>query len=165
MLEVIESPTHATRSTRPAAGRGEDVVVAKYATAAESSEAIVRSTNREDFIIATPDGVVPATADPNQIGTPYQAPGWPGMVTWPQYSIKRVDTLPTPPAAGDPQTVKYPLPTNYNAASWDGHMTLTNMITVRMGDHDFLAGFARGQLSAFKSSFFGAIEEEAPNGS
>jgi hypothetical protein len=104
-------------------------------------EPIAASTNAGDYI-PVPNG------DPAIPDDPYRNPVWPGMVTWPQYSVKRVDT--NFEVSGPNQTVKFPMPTTYGSATWDGHMTLTNMITVRTGGHDFLAGFSRGKLDAFK---------------
>lgn len=78
----------------------------------------------------------------------HMIPGWSGMVSWPQYSLKRVDTAAD--SQGANKTFRYPLYDSANPATWDGHMTLSNMITVRTGDNDFVAGFSRGKLEAFK---------------
>ncbi len=73
-------------------------------------------------------------------GNPMPVPGWPGMVSWPQYSLDR-----------DGTRAELPPKDFYPMADWDGHLTLSNMITVRTGDSDFIAGFARGRLDAFKA--------------
>lgn len=81
-------------------------------------------------------------------------PGWPGMVSWPQYSLDRDGT--------NKQLRPKPL---YPMADWDGHLTLSNMITVRTGDSDFIAGFARGRLDAFKARAWWEPRDLKPNAS
>lgn len=89
--------------------------------------------------------------------------GWPGLVTWPTYSLDRNDLVdtggnPLPPgiayaapqgssASGVPPT---PSGASYVMAAWDGNMTLSNLIAYKMEDIDFILGFARGKLDAFK---------------
>jgi len=99
------------------------------------------------------DDSVPNT-DPNHI-----SPGWPGMVSWPQYSLKRVNT-----AVGGTGTLRYPMYDSANPATWDGHLTLSNMITVRTGDNDFVAGFSRGKLEAFKVRAWWEPKDLSANG-
>ncbi|MBL4848376.1 MAG: hypothetical protein JKY65_22885 [Planctomycetes bacterium] len=99
------------------------------------------------------DDSVPNT-DPN-----HMAPGWPGMVSWPQYSLKRVNS-----SVGGTGTARYPLYDTANPATWDGHLTLSNMITVRTGDNDFVVGFARGKLEAFKVRAWWEPKDVDPSG-
>lgn len=92
----------------------------------------------------------------NQLAYQGYAHGWPGMVTWPTYSLDRQDRFDTagnPLPAGQGYAAKYDgtgATANYIMASYDGHMTLTNLIAYVMQDNDFVIGFARGKLEAFK---------------
>jgi hypothetical protein len=92
----------------------------------------------------------------------HMIPGWSGMVSWPQYSLKRIDTAAD--SQGANKTFRYPLYDSANPATWDGHLTLSNMITVRTGDNDFVAGFSRGKLEAFKVRAWWEPKDVEPGG-
>lgn len=107
------------------------------------NDAFTASVNREYFRTTTSTPPATGITDPNHMN-----PGWAGMVSWPQYSLKRIDS--SADSEGANKTFRYPLYDSANPATWDGHLTLSNMITVRTGDNDFVAGFSRGKLEAFK---------------
>lgn len=69
--------------------------------------------------------------------------GWPGIVTWPGYSLDRNDT-------NNPSVISYSPKAEYVMAPWDGYMTLSNLIAYVMQDMDFIIGFARASLDAIK---------------
>src|SRR5690606_28764085 len=74
------------------------------------------------------------------------------MVSWPQYALDR-----------DGTRADFAPKEHYPMADWDGHLTLSNMITVRTGDSDFIAGFARGRLDAFKARAWWEPRDIEPN--
>lgn len=78
--------------------------------------------------------------------------GWPGVVSWPNYSLERELT------PMKPTTLPHP------AADSGGHLTLTNLIGVKTSDADFMAGFARGRLEAFKGRAYWDPRFEDPSG-
>lgn len=67
-------------------------------------------------------------------------PGYPGVTTYPQYSLRR---------EGSPN--RWRIKDEYDAATWDGQLSLTNLIYVRPGHEDFICGFANGSLDAYKT--------------
>lgn len=75
--------------------------------------------------------------------------GWPGMVTWPNYSLDRQDRI-DGLGSFQPTGISYTTKQKYVMAQWDGHMMLSNLIAYIMQDMDFVMGFARGKLDAFK---------------
>ena len=119
----------------------------------DTNDAFTASINKPAFF----DTTVPTT-DPT-----HRSPGWPGMVSWPQYSLKRRDTRPDSLPTNQ-QTLQYPMYETANPATFDGHLTLSNMITVRTGDNDFVAGFARGSLEAFKVRAWWEPKDVEPSG-
>ena len=84
----------------------------------------------------------PSTSGPGFVG-------WPGLVSWPTYSLERNDLV---DAGGNPLPpgIAYAAKSKYVMAPWDGNMTLTNLIAYKMEDIDFIIGYARGRLDAFK---------------
>lgn len=77
---------------------------------------------------------------------------WPGVVSWPNYSLVRGAS----PALA--------LASPYSAASWDGYLTLTNVIANKIGDPDFETGFAEGVLPALKVRSWIEPKDEFPTG-
>ncbi len=78
--------------------------------------------------------------------------GWPGVVSWPEYSLARVGGA------------NHPLGPAHTPASWDGHLTLANMMGVRTTNPDFVTGFARGRLEAFKARAWHELKDEDATG-
>jgi len=93
-------------------------------------------TNREDYGPTTPAAADPVT--PREDGDGFE--GWPGVLTMPNYSLDRRD-----------RDNNYEMEAQYVPAAWDGSLTLTNLIAYAMADPDFIWGFARGRLEAFKA--------------
>ncbi|RMG11453.1 MAG: hypothetical protein D6731_15650 [Planctomycetota bacterium] len=75
--------------------------------------------------------------------------GWPGLITQPVYSIVRDDLELHEIAGATP-------------AQYDGHMTLTNLLGVRAQPWDFIAGFSRGTLDAFKCRVWWDPKDQNP---
>lgn len=65
--------------------------------------------------------------------------GWPGVTSYPVYSIHREE--------GDPALA---MKNEYEAADWDGHLLLSNLLATRAQPMDFIVCFARGSVHAFK---------------
>lgn len=78
--------------------------------------------------------------------------GWPGVTSFPTYSCER-----NPAAQG------WSLGNEYTAASWDGHLTLSNLQLQEVWPQDFVAGFARGSLRAFKCRVWWEPKDQAPH--
>lgn len=65
--------------------------------------------------------------------------GWPGVLSYPNYSLRRS------------LAAFYPPDSSFPPAQWDGHLELSNLIAHnQIRDWDFVAGFARGSFQAFK---------------
>lgn len=79
-------------------------------------------------------------------------PGWPGVVSWPNYSLVR--------DSGPDLALKAP----HQPATWDGALTLTNLIGSKTADPDFNAGFARGRMDAIKGRAWFDPKDETPQG-
>lgn len=78
-------------------------------------------------------------------------PGWPGMVTHPVYSLAR--------KGGEDH---HAIQDKYAPALYDGHVTLSNLLGVAVEKHDFVAGFARGSVNAFKSRVWWDPKDQDP---
>jgi len=79
-------------------------------------------------------------------------PGWPGLVSWPNYSLARADDA--------WRTMRAP----HGPATWDGSLTLTNQIGTKMAAPDFNVGFSRDRLEAVKGRAYFDPKDELPNG-
>ncbi|MEZ6183955.1 MAG: hypothetical protein R3F62_02975 [Planctomycetota bacterium] len=65
--------------------------------------------------------------------------GWPGVLTGPNYSLERLGT-----------NTLWQIADEYVPATYDGHLTLNNLLALKTEPPDFMIGFSRGQLKAFK---------------
>ncbi len=90
---------------------------------------------------------------PETIGAEYKAAhdatgngqpisGFPGILTYPQYSFVR-----TPDRNNSGEWAPGP---DYHMATWDGHLALSNLQGFVTTAPDFVADFSRGNVSAFK---------------
>src|SRR5262249_19560040 len=84
----------------------------------------------------------PAYVDKGETG--YDArrsgtPAFPGVTSYPQYSLRRMNIK-----------NMWRMPDTYDAATWDGYLTLTNLVGVNTWHPDFICGFAHGSLAAYK---------------
>ncbi|MCA8920521.1 MAG: hypothetical protein KDD82_01860 [Planctomycetes bacterium] len=85
-------------------------------------------------------------------GAGYPLPGWPGVVTWPNYSVIRDGTT------------EKPLRADFAAADYEGYLTLTNQIGNELTSTDFAAGFSRGGFDAFKVRSWWEPKDQFPTG-
>ena len=118
-----------------------------------------RLTSQDDFE-RNRAFMVPGNSIPNNNGAsprvgmsaPTSSADWPGMVTWPNYSLIR---------QGTPEL---PLHADFPAASWDGYLTLTNIIANKIADPDFALGWSEGALAATKVRAWVDPKDEFPTG-
>lgn len=83
----------------------------------------------------------------------YPLPGWPGVVSWPNYSVIR-----------DNATPEMLLRSDFAAADYEGYLTLTNQIGNTLTSLDFAAGFSRGAFDAFKVRSWWEPKDQFPTG-
>jgi hypothetical protein len=77
--------------------------------------------------------------------------GWPGVTSFPAYSCERA-----------PSGEGWIMGSEYSAASWDGHLELSNLQLQEVWPQDFVAGFARGSLKAFKCRVWWEPKDQMP---
>ncbi|MEZ6187234.1 MAG: hypothetical protein R3F62_19755 [Planctomycetota bacterium] len=85
-------------------------------------------------------------------GAGYPLPGWPGVVSWPNYSVIR---------DGGPEKL---MRQDFAAADYEGYLTLTNQIGNELTATDFAAGFSRGAFEAFKVRSWWEPKDQLPTG-
>ncbi|MCO5172370.1 MAG: hypothetical protein M9894_39225 [Planctomycetes bacterium] len=77
--------------------------------------------------------------------------GWPGVTSYPVYSLARERT--------DPGLA---MEDAYEAADWDGHLLLSNLLATRVQPMDFVVCFARGSMEAFKARAWWEPKDQNP---
>lgn len=118
----------------------------------------LRLTTQDDFernrALAIPGNTIPNNnASAGRVGMNLAAvvADWPGMVSWPNYSLART---------GADRALR----PEYPAAAWDGYLTLTNIIAHKLADPDFAAGFAEGVQEGIKVRAWVDPKDEFPTG-
>jgi len=93
------------------------------------------------------------TTDPTQNRTEgFQ--GWPGVLTGPNYSLERLGT-----------NTMWQIADEYVPATYDGNLTLNNLLALKTEPPDFMIGFSRGQLKAFKVRAWWEPRDQTDTGS
>ncbi|MCA8921711.1 MAG: hypothetical protein KDD82_07855 [Planctomycetes bacterium] len=80
--------------------------------------------------------------------------GWPGILTGPNYSLERLGT-----------NTLWQIADEYVPATYDGNLTLNNLLALKTEPPDFMIGFSRGQLKAFKVRAWWEPRDQQTNGS